>query len=161
VKTPPTRKRDGQAKGRRTINGIALDIAAGTALIGNPTEKTTRAQIARGLLLYRRLGGRIILLRDELIAYLHALPGVSLEEALANVAGRTGHEGRPLGPGGETAVRRRGDRDGDAPDGFNTGASACSELTKRWRAYAIQESEGNAQSESKRRRHVQEVGRGH
>jgi hypothetical protein len=97
VTRPPTRppkKVAGKALGRRRFDGVALDVTAGAALIGE-TEKATRSKIARRLLPHRRLGGRIILLREELIAYLHALPGVTLEEALANVAARNGHEERP------------------------------------------------------------------
>jgi hypothetical protein len=53
-----------------------LDVAAVTAFVGNKTEKQTRAQISRGLLPARRFGGRVIVLRAELLAHLHALPRV-------------------------------------------------------------------------------------
>jgi hypothetical protein len=90
VRRPPPRKRAGQATGRRRLDGAeVLDIPASCGITGD-TEKGTRSKIARGLLPHRRLGGRIILLRSELIEYLRRLPGVTLDEALHNAAARMG-----------------------------------------------------------------------
>jgi hypothetical protein len=86
--TPP-RKRKGMKSGRRRLDGEVLDVAAGAELIGE-TEKATRSQIARGLLPYRRLGGRVVLLRSELLEYLRRLPGVTLAQALENGRARNG-----------------------------------------------------------------------
>jgi hypothetical protein len=72
----PPAKRTGVPTGRRRIDGEAMDVAAMTALYGNATEKQTRAQIARGLIPARQWGGRLIGLRTELEAKLHALPRV-------------------------------------------------------------------------------------
>jgi hypothetical protein len=83
---PPKRK-PGQGKGPRRIAGEAMDVRTTTAMLGG-TELQTRSLIARGLLPYRRLGGRIICLRSEISAYLNTLPGMSLEEVQANVAAR-------------------------------------------------------------------------
>jgi len=58
------------------MDGEVLDVAAVTALMGNPSEKTTRSQIARNLIPARRFGGRIIVLRSELLAHLQSLPRV-------------------------------------------------------------------------------------
>ena len=88
MRKPPT-KRAGQAIGPRTINGAAMDMAHGAAFLGE-TEKTARAQVARGILPYRRLGGRVVFLKTELEEFLQALEGVKLEEALANLRTRAG-----------------------------------------------------------------------
>jgi len=72
----PPRKRPGVATGRRRLDGAVLDVAAVTAVLGNASEKQTRAQIARGPIPARRWGGRIVVLADELSAHLHALPRV-------------------------------------------------------------------------------------
>jgi hypothetical protein len=85
----PPKKQKGQAVGRRRLDGAVKDIPATAAFIGE-TEKTTRAQIARGLLPHRRFGGRIVCLTDELTEYLRRLPGVTLDEAMRNVATRAG-----------------------------------------------------------------------
>jgi hypothetical protein len=92
IVTPP-RKRAGVATGPRRIDGEALDVAGGAAMIGL-TVKAIRARVARGLLPHRRMNGRIILLRSELLAYLQQLPGVTLSEALANRARRPGRPTR-------------------------------------------------------------------
>jgi Helix-turn-helix domain len=71
----PPRKRVGVPTGRRRLDGAVLDIA-GVALLLGTTEKCVRAQIARGRLPARRLGSRIVVLREELLARLRSLPRV-------------------------------------------------------------------------------------
>lgn len=66
-----------------------LDVARAAVFLG-ATEKTLRARIARGLLPYRRDGKRIVLIRRELLAFLDALDGVSMVQALANLKQRQG-----------------------------------------------------------------------
>jgi hypothetical protein len=83
----PPRKRDGQAKVRRRFDGAVKDVA-GEALELGVTVKTLRAQVARGLIPYRKLGGRIVFLPDEVREFLRQLPGVTAAQALANVASR-------------------------------------------------------------------------
>ena len=86
----PPKKRRGQGKGPRRINGFVLDIATGAQFAGW-TEKAMRARVGRGRVPYRRDGGRIIFLRDELETFLRRLPGVGVDEALKNErARRTG-----------------------------------------------------------------------
>lgn len=85
-RTPP-RKRSGQQTGPRKIDGLAVDVRGGGVLIGQ-TERAVYGMVARGLIPYRRRGGRIIFLRAELEAWLQALPGVTLEEAMRNQAAR-------------------------------------------------------------------------
>lgn len=53
-----------------------------------------RSQLARGMWPYRKFGGRIVLIREELLDYMRRLPGVTVEQALANVAARDNGEER-------------------------------------------------------------------
>lgn len=85
-KKPPTKK-PGQALGRRRINGYVLDIATAAQFMGWP-EKALRARVERGRVPYRRDGGRIVFIRDELETFLRRLPGVGLDEALKNERAR-------------------------------------------------------------------------
>ncbi len=85
-KTPP-KKRTGQGLGPRRINGASMDVHSAADFLGW-TQKRVRNKADRGLIPYRKDGGRIIFLRVELEEYLVRLPGVGLEEALANVATR-------------------------------------------------------------------------
>ncbi len=57
----PPRKRKGQGSGPRRLNGVVLDVPAAAELLG-ATEKVVRARAARGLLPWRRWGGRILFL---------------------------------------------------------------------------------------------------
>lgn len=61
----------------------ALDIRATAEFMGT-TEKTIRARIARGVLPYKKLGGRLFCLKTELLKYLSELPGISVEQARRN-----------------------------------------------------------------------------
>lgn len=90
-KTPPPKKQKGKPTGRRRFDGTVKDIA-GEALDLGITEKALRSQVARGKIPYRRLGGRIVFLADEVHDFLRQLPGVTAAEALANVAARNGQE---------------------------------------------------------------------
>lgn len=87
MRKPPPPKKAGKRTGRRRFDGALWDIATGANQLG-VTEKALRSQIARGLIPYRRLGGRIVFLRDEVTAFLRQLPGVDAQTALANVAAR-------------------------------------------------------------------------
>jgi Helix-turn-helix domain len=91
TKRRPPAKKPGAATGRRTFNGATKDVASLAARMG-VSEKALRAQVARGLIPYRRFGGRIIFLADEVDAFLRQLPGVTVEQALANVTARNGTE---------------------------------------------------------------------
>jgi hypothetical protein len=81
--TKPPRKQPGQAKGRRSICGELMDIAATAAFLG-VTEKTLRARVNRGLVPFKRWGSRVCFLRSELVSFLSALPGCEVSEALQN-----------------------------------------------------------------------------
>jgi len=99
MKTDPPRKRSGEKRadgtpkwsGPRRFDGAIRDVDGIAAFLGE-TPKQTRAQVARGLLPHRRLGGRIVFLVEEVQEFLRKLPGVNAEEALANVATRNGTE---------------------------------------------------------------------
>ena len=83
----PPKKQPGQGLGPRRINGAKMDVASAAAFLGE-SEKAVRAQVARRLIPFRRCGGRIVFLRYELEAFLNALEGCPLEEALLNVKER-------------------------------------------------------------------------
>ncbi len=76
-----------QGRERNPKNGATLRIWEAAIYLGE-TEAVVRSRIKRGVLPYRRLGGRIVLLRSELDAYLMALPGITLEEARKNIEGK-------------------------------------------------------------------------
>jgi hypothetical protein len=83
----PPKKQLGQGLGPRTINGLALDVRGASALFGG-SEKQLRGLVARRLIPFRRLGGRIIFLRAELEAWLLSLDGCGLVQAKANLEQR-------------------------------------------------------------------------
>lgn len=85
-KTPP-RKQPGQGTGSRTMDGAAMDLRTATGFLGG-TEKQTRGLVARRLIPFRRLGGRIIFLRSELEQWLSTLDGCTLLEARQNQEAR-------------------------------------------------------------------------
>lgn len=82
TKARPKKQKE-KATGPRRINGFVLDIKSGADFVGW-TEKTMRSRVGRGRVPFRRDGGRIIFLRDELEDFLRKLPGVDVKEALAN-----------------------------------------------------------------------------
>ena len=87
----PPPKKPGAAGGRRRFDGELLDVAGAAVLLGT-SEKTIRGRVARQLLPHRKLSGRVILIRRELLDFLDRLPGVRAEQALANVEARNGRE---------------------------------------------------------------------
>ena len=54
------------------------------------TQKTIRARVDRGLLPYRKWGGRIVFIRSEIEEFFQNLPGRSADEALRNQVERQG-----------------------------------------------------------------------
>jgi excisionase family DNA binding protein len=77
---PPKRKL-GQARGPRILNGAAMDVKTAASELG-ANEKFLRGKIERKEIPFRKWGGRIVILRADLERYLNNLPGVSTEEAL-------------------------------------------------------------------------------
>ena len=90
MRAPPKKQKD-KPTGPRRFDGALRDVAHQARELGI-TEKCLRAQVARGLIPHRRLGSRVVFLADEVSAYLRRLPGVSADEALANLAARNGKE---------------------------------------------------------------------
>lgn len=69
-----------------------LYVNGAAHLLGN-TPKAVRNQVARKLIPFHRLGGRVIFLRDELESFLAGLPGCTPQEAVSNVQARNGTNG--------------------------------------------------------------------
>ena len=67
----------------RTFNGAVMDIRSAASFIG-VTEKTVWARVARRMIPFRKFGGRVVFLRDELVQWLTSLDGCNLAEARAN-----------------------------------------------------------------------------
>ena len=83
LKHKPPKRTKGMGLGPRTINGAALDVRSASAFCGF-SEKQTRGLVARRLIPFKRLGGRIVFLKAELEASLAALDGCTPEEASDN-----------------------------------------------------------------------------
>ena len=89
MRKPPPHKQPGQAKGPRTINGPEImDVHACARDYFKGSEATVWSRKRRGLLPYRKYGGRIIFLRSELEQFFAQLPGVSVDEAIENIEAR-------------------------------------------------------------------------
>jgi len=71
----------------RSFKGELLDIAAASQLLGC-SQKTLRARVARRIIPYRKLGKRVVFVREELVQFILNLPGVTLAEASANQEAR-------------------------------------------------------------------------
>lgn len=65
-------------EGAPLIQAAILDVRGAASLLGM-TDKALRRQVERGRVPFRRLGRKVIFLRNELEAWLHELPGVTLE----------------------------------------------------------------------------------
>lgn len=83
----PPKKQPGQGRGPRCLGGKVLGVRECAAFLGG-TEKHMRGLIARRLIPFRRLGGRIIFLRAEVEAWLENLPGCTADEARGNIEAR-------------------------------------------------------------------------
>lgn len=88
MRKPPPPKQKGKATGARRLNGEILDASGVKELLGAKSEKIVYARAARGLLPHRRWGGRLIFLKEEIITFLKALPGTTVQEAVSNSAER-------------------------------------------------------------------------
>lgn len=86
----PPAKRRGQCTGRRQLAGEILDARTAAALFGG-TERLWYSRASRGIVPFRKWGGRLVFLRSELESFFaETLPGVSLVEAKANLSARRG-----------------------------------------------------------------------
>ena len=83
----PPKKKKGQARGARTLDGAVMDVVHCGKYLGG-SRGFVRARAERGLLPHRKWGGRLVFLRHEIDEFLDALDGVSVVEALENVEQR-------------------------------------------------------------------------
>ena len=67
-----------------TAEQIALTVPQAAKIVGK-SERAIWLDIYRHRFPHRRQGAKVIVLRDELLAFLKGLPGVSAEEAVAKV----------------------------------------------------------------------------
>ncbi len=88
----PPKKQPGTCKGPRRIDGSIFDVSTCALRLGI-SEKTVRSKVRRGLLPFRKYSGRIIFLEREIQECLAGLPGVTVAEALRNLAARRGRQG--------------------------------------------------------------------
>ena len=72
---------------RRTFDGALLDISTASQLLGC-SERSLRARVARHTIPFRKLDSRVVFRRSELELFIADLPGVTLDEALANAERR-------------------------------------------------------------------------
>ena len=66
---------------------LLLSVKEAAAFLG-VTQDALRARIKRRVVPFRRLGGRVMLLRSELEQYIARLPGVDTDEALKEMQSR-------------------------------------------------------------------------
>jgi len=66
---------------------LLLSVKEAAAFLGM-TQDALRARIKRRVVPFRRLGGRVMLLRTELEQYIARLPGVDTDEALEAMQSR-------------------------------------------------------------------------
>ena len=83
----PPKKQAEQGKKPHTINGRLLDVATFSAEQGW-SPKTTRGMVARRLVPFRRLGGRVVFLRTDVTQWLERLAGCGPDEAIRNMQAR-------------------------------------------------------------------------
>ena len=83
MRIAPPKKLTGQGTGPRRFDGEVLDVRGAAAMLGT-SEKLVRSRVERRLIPFRRLGARIVFLRQEIEQWLAALPGCTLTEAQAN-----------------------------------------------------------------------------
>jgi excisionase family DNA binding protein len=72
-----------------STTGELLDVRQTASLLGL-SEKAVRSRVDRRLMPFRRLGGRVVFVRAELDAFVAALEGCGVDEAIANLRLRRG-----------------------------------------------------------------------
>lgn len=76
------------------LSAIELLYVSDMASLLGCSEKAIRSKVARQLLPCRRLGGRVCFIKSEIETFIAMLPGVTLDEARANLSMRSGEEVR-------------------------------------------------------------------
>ena len=87
MKRKPPQRMPGQGRGRRGIGGSLLGVEEAAEYLGL-TPNTVRSRAARRLLPFKKWGGRVVFVRNQLDSFTESLPGCSVEEALINVEAR-------------------------------------------------------------------------
>lgn len=87
MRIAPPKKERGHLTGPRRIGGALKDVATMAAQLG-VSQKKLRGDVARGMIPFRRHGGRIVFIETEVLDFFQRLPGVSASAALANHAVR-------------------------------------------------------------------------
>ncbi len=85
-KRPPV-KRTGQAQKPRRFNGILMDVLGLASYLGT-SEHCVRSRVRRREIPFRKLGGRIVFLKNEIDQFLAELPGTTIQEVLKNLEDR-------------------------------------------------------------------------
>jgi Helix-turn-helix domain len=86
-----TPRDEARARGRRVaVDPTQILHVKNAALLLQKSEKAVYQDVARKRIPFRKFGGRVIFLKDELEKFLMDLPGVTLEEARENLAARNG-----------------------------------------------------------------------
>ena len=73
---------------KRNSDGEILTGVGSCAQWMGQSQKATQSRVDRNLIPYRKWGGRIIFIKSELIAFLAALEGCTVDQALQNLAQR-------------------------------------------------------------------------
>ncbi len=76
-------------KRQRSFDGEVLDVSSVAATYFGGSRRTVENQVARKLIPFKRLGGRIIFLKTELNEFFSRLDGVSVEDAIRHNQERT------------------------------------------------------------------------
>ncbi len=92
MKTPTPRssvflRRSDSPPMQRDPSSLLVDVKDAAQLLGC-SEKSIRARIARQTIPYKKLGKRVLFVREELEQFIRALPGVTMEEARSHLAMR-------------------------------------------------------------------------
>jgi hypothetical protein len=90
---PPKKqkKKEGDPPKPRRFDGALKDVTSEALALGI-TEKTLWSRVTRRRIPYRKDHGRVVFLHDEVLEFYRRLPGVTMEQALENVAARQGEE---------------------------------------------------------------------
>ena len=82
-------KNGSQQPRTRKYSGKVMDISTVAEEFFGGSRRSVESKVARRLLPFKKLGGRVIFLRSELDEFFLKLNGTSIDEALANNEDRT------------------------------------------------------------------------
>ena len=87
-KRVPPHKKNGQAQTPRRFDGEVMDVHSTAQDFFGGSEATVWSRKRRGMIPFRKYGGRVVFLRSELEQFFAQLPGVSVDEAIENIEAR-------------------------------------------------------------------------